>query len=368
MSYQEKKKVAFLVFGMHRSGTSSVTRLLNLAGCELPKTLMSPDRCNETGYWESRPIMDLNDEILMSAGSTWDDWRPFDAGWYMSPAAHEYRERACEVLSEEFGDSRLFVLKDPRMCRLSSFWIEAIGTYGAEPLVVSPIRSPLDVAASLEARDGFDPSAGYLLWLRHVLDAEKATRGLKRAWLRYDTLLFEPCAVVDALGDALAISWPKAISKNVQLEIDRFINLDLRHHESNDADLSRNPEISHWIESSFGILDRWTREDAHDEDMEKLDEIRSAFNEATPVFSHAFAANKRTIEERDRTIEERDRTIEERDRTIEERDGWIEALHRSRSWRMTAPFRGLHRMQRALTGKTRVAISLAARSIAQRFS
>ena len=311
--------------------------------------------------------MDLNNEILASAGSAWDDWRPFDADWYTSSVAHEFRKRACEVLSEEFGDDRRFVLKDPRMCRLSSFWIEAIGMYGAEPLIVSPIRSPLDVSASLEARDGIDPSIGSLLWLRHVLDAEKATRGLKRAWLRYDMLFFEPHAVMDALGETLAISWLRTDSANLQLEINQFINRDLRHHQSNDARLSRDPKLSCWIKSSFDILDRWTREGAHDEDVEKLDEIRSAFDEATPAFSHALAVNRRTIEalhrvvkDRDDRIRERDDRIKERDDRIRERDDRIEALYGSRSWRMTAPFRGLRRMQRALTRKTRIAISLAA--------
>ena len=125
-------------------------RVLSLVGCDLPKTLMKavPNN-NEAGFWESQPIADLNDEILASAGSAWDDWRSFDSGWHASPVADEFRERAQALLHEEFGKSRLFVLKDPRICRLLPFWNDAIRAFGAERFVVSPIRNPLDVSMSL---------------------------------------------------------------------------------------------------------------------------------------------------------------------------------------------------------------------------
>ncbi len=142
------KKIAILVAGMHRSGTSALTRTLSLLGCDLPKT-----PSNDPEHWESKVIMNLNDEILASAGSAWHDWGAFDPGWYASPVIDEFRERAQAVLEGEFGATRLFVLKDPRICRLLGFWVEAIEIFGATPLVVSPIRNPLEVAASLETRD-----------------------------------------------------------------------------------------------------------------------------------------------------------------------------------------------------------------------
>ena len=64
----KRKKIAILVAGMHRSGTSAVARTLSLLGCKLPKTLMPAGPANEPGHWESRTIMDLNDEILGFSG------------------------------------------------------------------------------------------------------------------------------------------------------------------------------------------------------------------------------------------------------------------------------------------------------------
>ncbi len=127
-------------------------------------------------------MMELNDDILISAGSAWYDWEPFNHDWNTSSVSDAFRARAQTALESEFGASRLFVLKDPRICRLLSFWIEAVGHFGAEPVIVLPIRNPLEVAASLEARDGIHVSIGQLLWLRHVLEAERVSRNLPRVF------------------------------------------------------------------------------------------------------------------------------------------------------------------------------------------
>src|SRR5262245_64476851 len=74
-------KTALVVAGMHRSGTSALTRVLSLLGCDLPKTLMAGAASNETGHWESQAVADFNDELLESAGSSWHDWLAFNAGW-----------------------------------------------------------------------------------------------------------------------------------------------------------------------------------------------------------------------------------------------------------------------------------------------
>ena len=51
------RRHAILVLGMHRSGTSAVTRLLGLFGADLPKRLMEPNFANSAGYWEPADIV-----------------------------------------------------------------------------------------------------------------------------------------------------------------------------------------------------------------------------------------------------------------------------------------------------------------------
>jgi hypothetical protein len=129
----QDKKSAILVVGMHRSGTSALARMLNLLGCDLPKTLLPGGPSNEPGHWESWPILTLNEEILASAGSAWDDWEAFNRAWFDSPIEDGFLERALKTLDDEFGASRFFVLKDPRLCRILPFWIKALKAFGATP-------------------------------------------------------------------------------------------------------------------------------------------------------------------------------------------------------------------------------------------
>src|SRR6266851_10203332 len=69
---------AILVLGMHRSGTSALTRALSLLGAALPKRVARATASNEAGHWEPERLVHLHDEMLGEAGQRWDDWRAFD--------------------------------------------------------------------------------------------------------------------------------------------------------------------------------------------------------------------------------------------------------------------------------------------------
>ena len=311
----EVEKSVILVTGMHRSGTSAVTRVLSLLGCALPRAVTESARDNEKGFWENPAIRDLNDRILVSAGSAWDDWEPFDSRWYASPIAGGFRDDARAILEDEFGDGRLFVVKDPRICRLLPFWTDAVRSFGAEPFIVSPVRNPLDVAASLEERDGIHPSIGLLMWLRHVLDTEAASRDLRRVYLRYEHLLFKTHAVVDRLGDALGVVWPTR-STRTNMEIEEFLSPTLRHHQNDDTGVVGNPRLSHWLRSSFEILDRWACGSVvRKKDFSALDRVRAAFDDAAPAFGSALAVGVKAA-----------RDLTAANDTLTERDGRIEIL------------------------------------------
>ena len=321
---------------MHRSGTSAVTRVLASLGCDLPKTLMEADSNNAMGYWESTEIADLNDAILVSAGSSWDDWEAFNPEWYASPIAEGFRERARAVLTSEFGDSRLFVLKDPRVCRLLKFWKEAIDGIGAEPVVALPVRNPLEVAASLRARDAIDPSIGALIWLRNVLDAEASSRGLPRAFTRYGDVIDNWKSVATRLGSELEVTWPRR-SSVADLEIESFIASSIRHHVHDDARVHDDPMVSRWVRTAFEIFNRWARGEVEGTDLGALDSIRLVFDDCAPNFGRPVAVGRQAtqtnreyaaqIEALDRTalsleqaVVSRDRQIADLDKAVRERD------------------------------------------------
>ncbi|UQV19489.1 hypothetical protein MU852_06915 [Brevundimonas albigilva] len=178
---------AIVVLGMHRSGTSSVAGALSMLGAAPPRTLMSPAQDNPRGFWESVVLADFNDRLLTAGGSRWDDPRPFDLA--AVSGVDGFAQEAAHLLRAEFDDQSLIVMKDPRVCRLFPFWGEVLEATGHDVAVVSPLRDPAEVAASLTRRNGFPPRQGLGLWLRHVLDAEAASRGRPRVFLPWSDFL-----------------------------------------------------------------------------------------------------------------------------------------------------------------------------------
>ena len=84
------------VLGMHRSGTSVATRVLNLLGVFLGAgdNLLSAGPDNPKGFWEYQPIVDLNVEILERLGGKWHEPPAFPAGWETAAEFADLRKKA----------------------------------------------------------------------------------------------------------------------------------------------------------------------------------------------------------------------------------------------------------------------------------
>ena len=119
-----ERPLALLVLGMHRSGTSAITRVLNLLGCALPGDLLGANPSNPTGHWESQRALEINDALLHGLGRQWDDLRAMPADWLGSDAAARARGLIAEFVRTEAGSAPLWALKDPRLCLLAPLWIE----------------------------------------------------------------------------------------------------------------------------------------------------------------------------------------------------------------------------------------------------
>ena len=228
---------------MHRSGTSALTRLLNLYGAALPADVLPANAGNVTGYWEPSAVVAFHDRVLASIGSRWDDPCEIPPAWFSSEAARGFAADLAALITAEFGSEPLFVVKDPRTCRLVPLWRETLGILGVEPLAVLVVRHPLEVEASLQRRDGRPTGAGLLLWLQHVLAAESGSRSLRRAVVTYDQILADPAAVTDRLSARLGLSWPSS-RPDAEAAARAFVDPTLRHERNAGVSASRPvPEV-----------------------------------------------------------------------------------------------------------------------------
>ncbi|WP_234150837.1 hypothetical protein [Sphingobium sufflavum] len=285
----KKTREAVVVLGMHRTGTSALSRVLSLLGCDLPATLLDDNPTNPRGHWESAAIVGLNEAVLASVGSVWNDWRPMCSSWRESVASLGYKARAVDVLRAEYGDSALFVLKDPRNCRLAPFWLDVLESEQVTPHIVITLRNPLEVAESLHLRDSFYPELGQLLWLRHVLDAEYASRGRSRLFSTYSELLDDWSRLISRMEIDFGLSWP--IDKtDASVEIGRFLDPIERHHVRSTQAVLANPEVSEWLRLTYAIMLEWAVRGENPEDYQRLDDIRSQFDGAAPAFARLIQA------------------------------------------------------------------------------
>ena len=109
---------------------------------------------NERGFFEPGKVIGIHEEMFRTLGSSWDDVLGIPRKKLTGGETADFRQRLLEALREDLGDSRQFVLKDPRFCRLLPMWRLILAEFGAQPSCILTIRNPLDVAASLEARMG----------------------------------------------------------------------------------------------------------------------------------------------------------------------------------------------------------------------
>ena len=156
-------------------------------------------------------------------------------GWESDEALGELREEATGLFSQVVP-SEQWVWKDPRNCLTLPFWLECVG---ARPLAVLIYRNPLEVAASLRARDGFPSTYALALWERYVRASLVALAGLPTFVTRYVDVLSDPIAWSRATADFLRGAGVD-VSRVRKAEIRRFVDRGLRHAEASPADLERD--------------------------------------------------------------------------------------------------------------------------------
>ena len=228
------KRTAILILGMHRSGTSALTRVLNLCGVDLGEHLMPPAQGNnESGFWEHLDAVDLHERALMLLGRSWSDARRLPADWQTSAAAATAEQRIAELIRNEFAQSPLWAVKDPRLCRFVPLWINVLGEAGIDLKVIFVLRNPEEVIASLARRDGLSPHESGLLLLNHFSEAMLATTDQTRCVVTYPSLMDDWRSCVDRIAQELAIELP--LRDSAAGEIERFLDRGARNHHADDA-------------------------------------------------------------------------------------------------------------------------------------
>jgi len=215
------------VLGMHRSGTSLLTKILNLTGVDLgqhTRLTTEPVADNPKGYWEHSALTGISDAIIKRYGGTWDQPPVLPQCWETDVRLDDLRTRARQLIDEEFSQTPIWGWKDPRTCLTLPFWQQLL-----PPMrYIICLRNPVDVAASLRRRDGFSDEKSFRLWLTYVTTALNQTQGKPRLLIVYEDLMTDCLNELGRLAAFLGISESTELGKAVQA----FVDPKLHHHRS----------------------------------------------------------------------------------------------------------------------------------------
>jgi hypothetical protein len=273
---------ALFVVGMHRSGTSALTGVLQLLGVELGGNLL-PARAgvNDKGFFEHEEIYRIHNALLEALGSSWDDVAPLPERWWEDERARPFRTQLEEVVARDFGAAPVWGLKDPRLCKTLPLWKVLLEARQVELCPVLIGRAPDEVAESLKKMKNFEPAKARALWLRHVLDSERATRGMPRAIVTYDQLLQDWSAVVSRIDSRFGLRWPSPPA-DTTAKVREFLDPELKRCRTPAASLTADGV--HDVEraaAAWSAFQRGAEAPADDESAlsRQLDEIGREFDE-----------------------------------------------------------------------------------------
>jgi hypothetical protein len=191
-----------MVVGMHRSGTSAVTRVVNLLGVPLGRAddIYSAED-NPSGHFESRQLCSVNNVILRCFGG-------FDMGMPAMPRSWLETRRAYQLqgmMRASFDDvyrGEQWLWKDPRICLTLPLWREVLDDFCA----VFVVRDAGPVMRSLYRREGggYPLFYCYALWDDYNRRAVAALSGLPVVTVDFDAMLQDPLQQVKLLSEGLS--------------------------------------------------------------------------------------------------------------------------------------------------------------------
>lgn len=243
-----------IVVGMHRSGTSMLTRGLVALGLHLGENLSTeaaPD--NAKGHWEDRDVVVLNDRLLAAADMSWDEISHINPGIFDTPGMGPLYQEAEQLIATRLEEAGSWAFKDPRTARLLSFWLQVLEKRGTTVRFLWAVRRPDAVARSLKQRNGFHEVKSSLLWLRYNLDLCNWIGNRHCVVVDYDLLLTNSRAELMRVASAFGI---KQINQQaLATYCDDFIDRNLDHWPDSAENTQSPSGAMHLARRAYQLLE-----------------------------------------------------------------------------------------------------------------
>jgi hypothetical protein len=271
-----------LVAGSGRSGTSLVVDLLEHFGFYVPQPEIRADATNPRGFREPQWVVDFHNRMLRSIRVQPSDARPsawFETGKFTHRLST--RNELREWLGPQFNGHDDLIVKDPRLTWFLPLWQQSAVDLGADTSVITMLRHPAEVVASKEIAYGgkagvTSRTAG---WLNLMLHTERATRDIKRVFLRYAQMLEDWTTSVAAAGDRLEQPLIQRATANTIRAAHRAVDPTLRRSPSDWDSLKVPARIRDLAEEAWAELNRLADDPSDPSAQATLDSVRTAYGQ-----------------------------------------------------------------------------------------
>jgi hypothetical protein len=340
-----------IVLGMHRSGTSALTSLLDRLGFYAgpDESLMGADAHNAMGYWELGEVQAFNEELLAAFGGSWTNVLEIDPR-RLSKSVHASFLLRARSLVGHLNSYGPWVIKDPRLCLLLPFWRDLLD----RPLCILTHRNPLAVARSLARRDGLPIHVGIALWEHYTRAALAASEGLPRVLVAYRDLIDDPADTATRLVRTLRTHRAQGLEGLRDLsKVDARALLDssLEHHATAPGEElgylnAGQRELLQALESGSALLDpvpplsagarEILQEHAHPTRRARtpLQELEDRIQRIEATLAERDIAVADLEERLDRECGNLMAELRRKQRAVDEREALLAAVFGSRSWRL----------------------------------
>ncbi|WP_251899109.1 sulfotransferase family protein [Lactiplantibacillus paraplantarum] len=230
-NHRQPNKQAVLILGSGRSGTSVMTKCINLMGISLgTDNLLAPSkRINPKGYFENKDVINIH----KSLGSR-IRYRPAFKGYYDSPKIKKDRAVLTTYLQTFFENEQYLAIKDPRMNDHIELWQHVLADVEVLPAEIVLLRNPMDVVNSNERAWHRDTTLAMRQWQVRTLLSLRDTDRDHRILVTYEDLFGQTLATLKRIATQFDLPWTNDEAA-LQAQIDDFIDPALQKSDSGES-------------------------------------------------------------------------------------------------------------------------------------
>jgi len=323
----------YVVIGLGRSGTSTITRSLQALGVDLGD--QTTGNLNAKGSFEDFDVSRvINRRVLEALNYSWKNMALTDLA-----VDHEklilLKAKAVAMLNQRLQKTKRFAFKAISTAKMLPFWQDVFRTLNVNDHYIIALRNPLAAAFSYQRINGADIELSLLQWLMHMIPAIERTAHRNRIVVHFDALLQSPEKEMQRMQTQLNISMLSDAEEKNKF-IHEFLDVKLKHYDSTVQDLNAHSamKVAPLCVKMYSLLWRVSKDEISFESDEFVTNwkcLREEFDALHPLYSY---------------IE----VLLTKNKSLERQ---IRGIRKSIAWKLSYPLRLLDQSLRARRRKSR---------------